>query len=58
MLYIDSNSIKLELVMHVNFRLLVPSIPIMPGGLGIPVGPKALGIWGPHSDLGTSHTMS
>ena len=32
-------------------------VPIMPGGLGIPVGPKTLGIWGPHSDMGTPHTQ-
>ena len=31
-------------------------VPIMPGGFGIPVGPKVLGIWGPHSVMGTPHT--
>ena len=31
-------------------------VPIMPGGLGIPIGSKVLGIWGPHSDMGTPHT--
>ena len=29
----------------------------MLGGLGTPVGPKALGIWGPYSDMGTPHTQ-
>ena len=24
---------------------------------GDPLGPKALGIWGPHSDMGTPHTQ-